>query len=389
MASRVVMPKLTDTMEEGLIIRWYKQEGDRVESGDPLAEIETDKAVMDLEAYASGILRKILVPAETRVAAGALIAVIAREDEDFADLLTEKPPAAEKPSAPAPTGTPSEKTRQPAPKPAASTILSPRARRLAEQEGLDISSLRGTGPDGLITERDVRAAVESAPAAGTEFESLELTPMRATIARRMTQSKQTVPHFYVTVEISMERAMDLKARLEQGGTRVTVTDLLICAAAKTLREFPGINSAYGGSTVRRYKNIHIGIAVGLKEGILTPVVRDADQKTLLQIAGETRDLVERAKSRKLAPEEYTGSTFSLSNLGMFEVEDFIAIIQPGEGAVLAVGSVREVPVIGEGKIRPGRRLKTTLSSDHRVIDGLLAAQFLQAFKRRIEAGEIE
>jgi pyruvate dehydrogenase E2 component (dihydrolipoamide acetyltransferase) len=392
MASRVVMPKLTDTMEEGLIIRWYKQEGDPVESGDPLAEIETDKAVMDLEAYASGILRKILVPAETKVPAGALIAVIAREDEDVSDVIGETPAraaAAAKPAAPAPAGPKPGETARPAAPPSGFASISPRARQLADQEGLDWTSIQGSGPEGLITERDVRAAADSAAASGAEFEPAELSPMRATIARRMTQSKKTVPHFYVTVEIAMERALEIKNKLDGAGTRVTVTDLLIRAAALTLREFPQINSAYGGRVARRFKNVHIGIAVGLKDGILTPVVRDADQKSLVRIAAETRDLIERAKSRKLQPEEYTGSTFSLSNLGMFDVEDFIAIIQPGEGAVLAVGSIREVPVVADGGIRPGRRLKTTLSSDHRVIDGLLAAQFLQAFKKRIESGEIE
>jgi pyruvate dehydrogenase E2 component (dihydrolipoamide acetyltransferase) len=390
MASRVVMPKLTDTMEEGLIIRWYKQEGDRVESGDAIAEIETDKAVMDLEAYGSGILRKILVPAETKVPAGALIAVIAAEDEDVSGVLEEIPSAPPKPAAPAPAAPPAAKAPATATaEPSGGASISPRARRLADQEGLDWTSIHGTGPEGLVTERDVRAALEAPQAAQADFESAELTPMRATIARRMSQSKKTAPHFYVTVEIAMERALELKNKLDGGGTRVTVTDLLIRAAAMTLREFPQINSAFGGRVVRRYRNVHIGIAVGLKEGILTPVVRDADKKSLVQIAAETRDLIERAKARKLQPEEYTGSTFSLSNLGMFDVEDFIAIIQPGEGAVLAVGSIREVPVVDGGQIRPGRRMKTTLSSDHRVIDGLLAAQFLQAFKKRIEAGEVE
>ena len=391
MASRVVMPKLTDTMEEGLIIRWYKQEGDRVESGDALAEIETDKAVMDLEAYASGVMLKILAPAEAKAAAGALIAVIGREDEDIAGILTETPtPGTARPAKAQAAAPPLPPPRQ---KPsglsgATSFAVTPRARQLSRQEGLDLTTIQGTGPDGLITERDVIAALEEGFLTPTEFERVELTPMRSTIARRMSQSKQTAPHFYVTVEIAMERSLKRKEELAGQGIKVTVTDLLIQAAARTLKEFPQINSAYAEGGIRRYKKIHIGLAVGLEGGILTPVVRDADQKTLQQIAADTHDLIERAKSRKLAPEEYAGSTFSLSNLGMFDVEHFIAIIQPGEGAVLAVGSVMETPVVEGGEIRAGKRLKVTLSSDHRVIDGLQAAQFLKGFKLRLEAGEL-
>lgn len=395
MASRVVMPKLTDTMEEGLIIKWYKQEGDIVESGDVLAEIETDKAVMDLEAYASGVMRKILAPAEAKVPAGALIAVIAREDEDITEILKEPAPSPTRQAAPAATPAPSSQP-PPAVIPSAGELsISPRARQMAHEAGLDPAALRGTGPGGLITERDIRAALdqkaqkaqaEAASALGGEVK--ELSPLRKTIAKRMTQSKQTAPHFYVTMEIAMEQALALKSRLDQQGIKVSVTDLLVRAAALTLREHPSINAAYIGEKIRYYKKIHIGLAVGLPEGIITPVIRDADQKTLALIAAESRELIERTKARKLMPEEYTGSTFSLSNLGMFEVDHFIAIIQPEEGAVLAVGSVREAPVVEGGLVKIGRRMKVTLSCDHRVMDGLQAAQFLHAFKRRLEQGEL-
>ena len=392
MASRVVMPKLTDTMEEGLIIKWYKQEGDIVESGDVLAEIETDKAVMDLEAYASGVMRKILAPAEAKVPAGALIAVIAREDEDITEILKEPVPSPTRQAAPAATQAPSAK---PPPTTLPSTgelSISPRARQMAREAGLDPAALRGTGPGGLITERDVRAALDqkaqkAQPEVASELK--ELSPLRKTIAKRMTQSKQTTPHFYVTMEIAMEQALALKSRLDQQGTKVSVTDLLVRAAALTLRDYPSINAAYIGEKIRYYKKIHIGLAVGLEEGIITPVIRGADQKSLALIAAESRELIERTKARKLMPEEYTGSTFSLSNLGMFEVDHFIAIIQPEEGAVLAVGSVREMPVVEGGLVKIGRRMKVTLSCDHRVMDGLQAAQFLQAFKRRLEQGKLE
>ena len=391
MASRVVMPKLTDTMEEGLIIKWYKQEGDRVESGDVLAEIETDKAVMDLEAYASGVMRKILAPAEAKVPAGALIAVIAREDEDITEILKEPVPSPTRQAAPAATPAPSPQPPSTVIPSAGELSISPRARQMAHEAGLDPAALRGTGPGGLITERDVRVALDqkaqkAQPEVASELK--ELSALRKTIAKRMTQSKQTAPHFYVTMEIAMEQALALKSRLDQQGTKVSVTDLLVRAAALTLRDYPSINAAYIGEKIRYYKKIHIGLAVGLEEGIITPVIRGADQKSLALIAAESRELIERTKARKLMPEEYTGSTFSLSNLGMFEVDHFIAIIQPEEGAVLAVGSVREVPVVERGLVKIGRRMKVTLSCDHRVMDGLQAAQFLQAFKRRLEQGDL-
>lgn len=395
MASRVVMPKLTDTMEEGLIIKWHKQEGDKVESGDVLAEIETDKAVMDLEAYASGVMRKILAPAEAKVPAGALIAVIAREDEDISEILKEPTPSTQK-AAPAPAATPPIQPPATGIPSVGGPSISPRARQMAHEAGLDPATLRGTGPGGLITERDIRAALDQKvqkaqpeAASALDGEVKELSPLRKTIAKRMTQSKQTAPHFYVTMEIGMEQALALKSRLDQEGGKVSVTDLLVRAAALTLREYPSINAAYIGEKIRYYKKIHIGLAVGLPEGIITPVIRDADQKSLALIAAESRELIERTKARKLIPEEYTGSTFSLSNLGMFEVDHFIAIIQPEEGAVLAVGSVREVPVVEGGLVKIGRRMKVTLSCDHRVMDGLQAAQFLQAFKRRLEQGDLK
>ena len=391
MASRVVMPKLSDTMEEGLLIRWYKQEGDKVESGDPLAEIETDKAIMDLEAYGSGTLLKILASAETKVPAGGLIAVIGRPDEDISGILKgasathEAKPTARSTSAPVP---PPAKTSAPGAT-AGRRSITPRAQHLAIDAGLDLSGLTGTGPGGLITERDVRSSLEDVSPALADHEVETPSPMRATIAKRMLQSKQSAPHFYVTMEIAMDLAIATKEQLAQKGTKVTVTDILTRAVAITLRDFPQINTAYVGQRIRKYRNVHIGIAVGLEEGIITPVIRDADTKSLQQIASESRELMARAKSRKLAPEDYTGSTFSLSNLGMLEVDHFIAIIQPGEGAVLAVGAVREIPVVTDGIVTTGKRIKVTISCDHRVIDGLQAAQFLQAFKHRIERGEIE
>lgn len=391
MASRVVMPKLTDTMEEGLIIRWYKQEGDPVESGDALAEIETDKSVMDLEAYASGIMRKLLVPAETKVPAGALIAIIAKPNEDISELLAHRSTSASETSPPnqanaAPT------TEAQAPKGKSSSAkgaASPRARKMALDAGLPLPTIPGTGPEGLVTERDVKRALQESEQAGTDFETTELSPMRSVIAKRMTQSKQTIPHFYVAMEFHMNRAYDTKNRLLKEKVKVSLTDILLQACAFSLRQFPQINTAYVNGKIRNHKKIHIGLAVGLDEGIMTPVIRDVDQKSLRQISEESRNLIKRAKSRKLTPEDYTGSTFSLSNLGMLEVDHFMAIIQPGEGAVLAVGSVRDEPFLDGGELKTRKQMKVTLSCDHRVIDGLQAAQFLQHLKHRIEQGDFE
>lgn len=391
MASRVVMPKLTDTMEEGLIIRWYKQEGDPVESGDALAEIETDKSVMDLEAYASGIIRKLLVPAETKVPAGALIAIIAKPDEDISELLETPSTLVPETSPPSHPKTPST-AEAPAPNRESSFTkgaATPRARKMAVDAGLPLSTIPGTGPKGLVTERDVKRSLQESEAIGPDFETTELSPMRSVIAKRMTQSKQTIPHFYVTMDINMNRVHDTKNRLLEEKVKVSLTDILLQACAFSLRQFPQINAAYLNGKIQNHKKIHIGLAVGLDEGILTPVIRDVDQKSLRQISEESRNLIKRAKSRKLSPEDYTGSTFSLSNLGMLEVDHFIAIIQPGEGAVLAVGSVRDEPVLDGGELKTRKQMKVTLSCDHRVIDGLQAAQFLQHLKHRIEQGNFE
>lgn len=389
MASRVVMPKLSDTMEEGVILRWYKHEGDRVESGDALAEIETDKAVMDLEAYASGVLRKVLAPERAKVPAGGLIAVIARADEDISgELAGAGAPAAGKPAPRPPAG-----DRSAAERPQAGGVT-PRARKMAEEAALPIERVHGSGPGGLVTERDVRTALEARettaqPPPLVQPDAAErvvpFSPMRKTIAKRMTQSWQVAPHFYITAEIAMERVLDRRGALKKAGTDVTLTDFLVRAAALTLRQFPQFNTSYGDSGIVVHHGVHIGVAVGLDEGLITPVIRDADRKSLTQIAIEARDLIGRAKTRRLEPNEYAGATFSISNLGMFEVENFIAIIPPPEAAILAVGAVREIPVVQDGKVVVGRRMKVTLSNDHRVVDGMQAAQFLRALRERLEA----
>jgi len=399
MASRVVMPKLTDTMTEGHLVKWYKQEGDRVESGDLLAEIETDKAVMDLEAYASGILQKIIVPADRAVAAGSLIAIIADPEEDIADLLAETTKGALLKTATKPA------TQKIALSPTAGPITmqapagagfeaSPIVRKMAEDHGVNLSKIQGTGPKGKIIKHDIEAYLESRPKAqpaeSAEYDERELSMMRKAIARTMVQSKAPVPHFYVTIEVEMGPALALKKSLEEkkGQIKLTVTDLLIKAAALALAQHTDVNVSYfatgGSEQLRMHKAIHIGMAVGLEEGVIAPVIRDCQRKNLSQIAQEAKDLIQRAKDRKLLPNDYAGATFSISNLGMFEVESFSAILTPPQAAAIAVGAVQEVPVVAKGQVKIGHRMKVTMSCDHRAIDGLQAAKFLTDFKRILE-----
>lgn len=398
MATRVVMPKLSDTMTEGVVIAWHKHEGDRIESGDALAEIETDKAVMDLEAFGSGTLRKILVPDHSTVPAGHLIAIIAAPDEDIAALIAEaaKPSrpvdqATTAPAAPKPLKPSSQPPSHPATQPPSVEVkTSPLARRMAEEAGLDLAAVTPTGPDGRIIKEDVEAALaarKAAPAAAVPaYEVRPMSQIRKTIAKKMVQSKAPVPHFYVTNEIDMGRALTIKAELadRQSPIKVTITDMIVRALAITLARFPQFNASFKDETIHYHQSIHIGVAVGLEDGLIVPVLRDCQTKGLLQIAEEARALFERAKSRRLKPDEYTGATFSLSNLGMVDVEQFAAIITPPEAAALAIGRIKETPVAVDGRVAIRKRMMTTVSCDHRVVDGLQAAQFLQTLKHELE-----
>jgi pyruvate dehydrogenase E2 component (dihydrolipoamide acetyltransferase) len=385
MASRVVMPKLTDTMEEGVVVKWKKREGEVVGSGDVLAEIETDKAVMDLEAFASGTLRRVLVPEGTTVKAGELIAVIADPDEDIAPVLAEtmSPAPALKstqgrPTPPAPPGAqPSREEDR--------VKASPRAKALARERGIDLASVTGSGPGRRIVEEDILKAggAVSPRTAGTT--DRPLSQMRKAIARTTTQSKAPVPHFYLTTEIAMDETERLRTQLKQ--TRrfhPSLTDVIVKAAAMALTRHPEINVSYIGDALRQHGSIDIGIAVGLDDGLIVPVLRDCGSKTLENIATESRELIERARTKRLQPQEYTGATFSISNLGMFEVDNFIAVIMPPEAAAIAVGAVRDVPVVGPDGVKPGRRMTVTLSCDHRALDGVQGAKFLKEFKRILE-----
>ena len=385
MASRVVMPKLTDTMEEGVLLEWKKREGDPVQAGEVLAEIETDKAVMDLEAFASGILRKILVQNGETVESGKLLGVIGEADEDITAALsdtvmpaasTSAKPAAVPATSPAPSPMRTEGSR---------IIASPRARALAAERGVDLSTVTGTGPGGRIVEEDVVKAQGPAASAMPSGIDQPLTQMRKAIARATVQSKAPVPHFYLTREIDMEAAEQFRRQFKkERQSHPSMTDLLIKAAALALRKHPELNVSYTGEAIRRYERVDIGVAVGLEDGLITPVIRDCGAKTLEAISAESQVLIARAKQKQLQPQEYSGATFSISNLGMFGVDNFLAVLIPPQAASLAVGAVRDVPVVVAGAVKAGRSMQVTLSCDHRAIDGVMGAEFLTELKRILE-----
>ena len=388
MASRVVMPKLTDTMEEGVLLAWKKREGDSVQAGEALAEIETDKAVMDLEAFASGILRKILVQNGATVMSGTLIGVIGGADEDITSALTDTITAA--PSVGGGTRTSATASAGPAPASPASSeeiriIASPRAKSLAADRGIDLSTITGTGPGGRIVEEDVVNATAPPTQMLSAGVDQPLSQMRKAIARATTQSKAPVPHFYLTSGIDMEQAERFRGQFKLNRTtHPSVTDLLIKAAAIALSRHPEINVSFTGQAIRRHVRIDIGIAVGIDDGLITPVIRDCGGKSLNDISTESRALIDRARNKRLQPQEYTDATFSISNLGMFDVENFIAVLIPPQAASIAVGSIRDAPVVKDGTVKAGRLMKVTLSCDHRALDGVQGAGFLKEFKRILE-----
>ncbi|MCH7921883.1 MAG: 2-oxo acid dehydrogenase subunit E2 [Nitrospinae bacterium] len=420
MAYAITMPQLSDTMEEGRILRWLKEEGDELEAGDIIAEIESDKADIEFEVYRTGVLHKILVPEGEVVPVGVAIAIAGKQGEDISELLAELAAAPKEavavgaPAPPPPEVAPEEEVKaepkvaeeEVAPMPEVAPTdgrlkVSPVARRLAAEMGLDLTTVQGTGPGGRIIKRDVDAA-HLAPAAApppvaapspppaearpTEpFDEVPMTGMRKTIAKRLVESKAPVPHFYVTSEVEMGQALDAKASLERlRGAKVTVTDILVKACGLALVKHPEINSSYQGDVIRRYRAAHIGVVVSTEHGLVIPVVREANEKTLAQIAVETADLAARGRQRKLRPEEYSGATFTVSNLGMYGVDQFSAVIAPPEGAILAVGTIKERPVVHDGRVSVGQVMSLTLACDHRIIDGTAAAAFMDELKEFLE-----
>jgi pyruvate dehydrogenase E2 component (dihydrolipoamide acetyltransferase) len=422
MAQKVQMPKLSDTMEEGKILKWLKKEGEKVEQGEVLAEVESDKADMELEAFDSGTLLKIVVPEGKGAGVGKVIAIIGEKGEDIDELLKgesdgEEPKEAEpeeeekKKEEKEPKEEEKirektekkdvsreeqpEKSGKPATRGDGGIKTSPLARRMADEHGLDLTAIGGTGPEGRIVKRDIEKALEEGVGAakaasgervGPVAETIELTGMRKAIARRMTDSKTSVPHFYLTVEVDMERAMEMRKRINdmQQETKVSFTDIIIKIAAQVLTRHPRVNAYWAGDSIKRRGDIHIGLAVALEEGLITPVIRNCDRKGLIRISQEAKDYAERARNKKLKPDEYEGGCITISNLGMFDIQEFSAIINPPESAILATGSIVEKPVVRNNEITIGRTMRVTMSCDHRVVDGAVGAEFLRDFKRMLE-----
>lgn len=411
MADVVTMPKLGFDMAEGTLVRWVVSEGESVQKGQVLAEIETDKATVEVEAMTSGVVVKHLISEGTITPIGTAIAVIAEAGEDVdIDALIKQIPEAEigaeeKAALPAAELEPAESGMVKATVPGGNGHLpdgvraSPLARKMADDYAIDLSTLTGTGPGGRIVKRDIEEAMQEAPSRPSiglpafparstqETERIPLSKLRAAIGRRMVAAKQQAPHFYITSDIDASALMTLRTQantLLSEEEKLSVNDFIVRAAALALQEFPNLNASLGENEIVRHGEINIGIAVAVEEGLLTVVVKNADLKSIRQISSEVRAMVARTREGKVRPEDIEGSTFTVSNLGMFDVDHFIAIINPPEAAILAIGSVRQVPVVREGEIVPGLRLECTVSADHRVTDGAEAARWLQVFKNYME-----
>ncbi|MDG5767218.1 pyruvate dehydrogenase complex dihydrolipoamide acetyltransferase [Balneolales bacterium ANBcel1] len=438
MATIIDMPKLSDTMEEGTIAKWNIKEGDKVEAGDIVAEVETDKATMDLEAFDPGTVLKILVEEGDSAPLGAKLVILGEEGEDISDLegdgasakesdgdkKEEKKPSEDKDESEEEES--SEDTSEEADEKGADqksddggrVKASPLAKKMAEEKGIDLSKVEGSGPQGRVIKADIEnykgeaapAAAEKKDAAdakpeksdakeekaeapkpsvsGTsmrEDEDLKVSQMRKTIAKRLAESKFTSPHFYETIDIDMKKAMAVRASLNEiSDVKISFNDLVVKACAVALRRHPWLNASWKGDVVRLNGDVNIAIAVAVDEGLLTPVIRHTDQKGLRDISIETKDFAARARDKKLQPQDWEGSTFTISNLGMFGIEEFTAIINPPNAAILAVGAIRDVPVVEDGQVVPGKRMKVTLSSDHRVVDGAKAAEFLNTVRKLLE-----
>ncbi|HUF06093.1 MAG TPA: pyruvate dehydrogenase complex dihydrolipoamide acetyltransferase [Candidatus Binatia bacterium] len=458
MATKVHMEALSPTMEEGQLVTWLKAEGDEVTEGDVLAEIETDKATMELVARGAGVLRKQLLAEGGTAPVGTVIGVIGDPDEDISELVEgagasaadggeaegdgngEGEDAAEGDEEEAEGGdesaggedgdaTDAEPDEADAAEPEARDEgapgkkaarkadarpdaardeegaerpddgrlrASPLARRLAEEQGLDLRSIDGSGPGGRIVKRDIERAAEEGPARpaaaadapGAAGETVKVSQMRKAIARRLVQSIGPVPTFYLTIEADVGRLLELRGRinerLEERGEKASVNDLILKATAEALRRHPEVNASWQGDTIERYGRVHLGVAVAIDDGLITPVIRDADRKGIADIAREVRELAGRARDKKLKPEEYQGATFSVSNLGMFGIQEFTAIINPPEAGILAIGTVEEKPVVVDGEVAVRPRMRVTMSCDHRVVDGAMGARFLATLRDFLE-----
>jgi pyruvate dehydrogenase E2 component (dihydrolipoamide acetyltransferase) len=410
MAEVIRMPRMSDTMEEGNIVGWLKNEGDQVESGETLAEVETDKATMELDSFTDGVLLHIAVK-EGPVPIDGVIAVIGEEGEDWKAAIesagsttssaTETPTAQE-----VPTAAVQEQTiTSTAPSNSDQRVkASPLAKSIAKEVGIDLTSLKGSGDSGRIVRKDVEAALsQGSPSANTPVsapatppisinqsfsaapEDKAISQMRKTIARRLSESKFSAPHFYLSITVNMDKAISTRKSInEMAGVKVSFNDMVIKAVAAALKLHPAINSSWLGDKIRYHNEVNIGVAVAVEDGLLVPVIRNTDTKTLTQINAEVKYFAGKAKDKKLQPDEMSGNTFTISNLGMFGIDEFTAIINPPDACILAVGGIKSVPVVKNGTIVPGNEMKLNLSCDHRVVDGATGAQFLNTVKSMLE-----
>lgn len=422
MAEVVRLPKMSDTMTEGVIVKWNYKVGDSVKSGDILAEVETDKATMDMEVYAKGTLLHLALQEGEAAPVDGIIAIVGAPGEDFSSLLSAAPvsaaPAASNlaPAAPTPAAAPvieAEPIAQTVSAPIVESATevstdgddrlkaSPLAKKLAQDKGIDIHQVNGSGENGRIVKKDIEnftpTAAKPAPAStavnntaaivsGTEgFHEVNVSQMRKTIAARLGESKFSAPHFYLTLEINMDKASVAREQMNTiSDVKISMNDLVIKAAAAALRKNPNINSSWLGTKIRYNHHIHIGVAMAVEDGLLVPVVRFADNKSLSQISSEVKEYGKKAKEKKLQPQDWSGNTFTISNLGMFGIDEFTAIINPPDACILAVGTVKDTVGVVNGEIKPVKTMKVTLSCDHRVVDGTMGAQFLKTLKEYLE-----
>ncbi len=445
MPIEIAMPKLSDTMTDGTLVKWLKKEGDTLKPGDIIAEVETDKATQELEAFEAGIIAKQVVAEGSKVPVGGVIVVVAKSGEDAkaigANYKASSAPAKATP-APAPVAAPAQEETAPpehrvtSPAPAAESSapakaefdegyeqtaagghgkmrVSPLARRLAEEKGVDLSQVRGTGPDGRIVKRDILdaaanppapapaasaprsavrapAPVPAAPAPKLESKTIPLSSMRQTIARRLLQSKQTIPHFYVSIDVQMDKLLDLRKQVNEqlAPEKLSVTDFVIKAVASAIARVPALNASFTDTAITQHGSVDLGVAVSLEDGLVVPVIRGSQSKSVRQISGEFKNLVDLARAKKLKIQDMSGSTFTISNMGMYGIKDFQAIVNPPESAILAVGGTEWRPVVkevaGKREIVPAQVMSLTLSADHRVVDGATGAKFLTELKNLIE-----
>jgi pyruvate dehydrogenase E2 component (dihydrolipoamide acetyltransferase) len=408
MAEVITMPRLSDTMQEGTVAKWHKKVGDKVSEGDLLAEIETDKATMEFESFEEGTLLHIGVEEGGSAPVDAILAILGKEGEDISSLLdgggknaseSKKEDSSETKEASAPK----EEVKEESPAPSASSSndervkASPLAKKMAEEKGIDLAQVKGSGEGGRIVKRDIdeykpqsasatSSSAQAASSSGNTYDEAPVSQMRKTIARRLSDSKFSAPHFYLTMEINMDNALATRASINASGeVKVSVNDMIIKACAVALKQHPAINSSWMGDTIRTNHQINIGVAVAVDEGLLVPVVRNADQKGLKTIGDEVKEYAAKARDKKLQPSDWEGNTFTISNLGMFGIDEFTAIINPPDACILAVGGVVEKPIVKDGSIKVGNTMKVTLSCDHRIVDGVTGAKFLQTLKSMLES----